>query len=131
MSDRVQQLSTSAEMTRREFTLEAALTILAGCVITISDACGSSNSNPTSPSTTTPSDINGVISANHGHAATITGAQITDGAAITLNIQGQATHNHTLTVSQGDLQNLKNRQQVAKDSSTDAAHSHTVTFTPA
>ena len=120
-------------LTRREFTLEAALTLLAGCVITISDACGSS----TAPTPVTPSaDVTGVISVNHNHSGVITSAQITAGGASTLNIQGTAVHSHTVSITQADLTALKNRQSIARESSTAPSntygiHSHTVTFTPA
>jgi len=123
------ELKESTALTRRAFTLEAALLLLAGCVITITDACSSSN-NPTTP-TPTVTDLNGVVSENHGHVATVTAAQITATNAVSLNIQGVATHNHTLALSQTDLQMLKNRQPVARDSSNDLAHMHTITFTPA
>src|SRR5213593_3948410 len=99
MSDRMQPFEESATLTRREFTLEAALALLAGCVITISDACGSTTS-PTPASVTPPTDVSGAISANHNHAAVITGAQITAANAIALNIQGTAAHNHTLSITQ-------------------------------
>ena len=121
-------------LTRREFTLDAALTVLAGCVITISDACGSS----TSPTATPPpaTDINGTITANHNHVALITAAQITTGSAFTLSIQGTAAHPHTVSVTQADLTTLRNRQSVTRESSSDPSntfgvHSHSVTFTPA
>ena len=120
-------------VTRREFTLDAALAILAGCVITISDACGSSTSpTPAAP----PTDVTGTITANHNHAALITAVQITTGNAITVNIQGTAAHPHTLSITQAHLTTLRNRQSVARESSTDQSntfglHSHTVTFTPA
>jgi len=68
--------------------------------------------------------------------AVVTGAQITAGTAVVLNIQGTAAHNHTVSLSQADLQTLKNRTPVSKDSSSDVSasaglHLHTVTFTPA
>ena len=118
--------------TRRDFTLNAALALLAGCVITISDACGSDS--PTTPSNP-PADVNGVISANHGHVAVVTTAQMTAGSALSLSIQGTAPHNHTLSLSQTDLQMLRNRQSVTHDSTSDPSntfglHLHTVTFTP-
>jgi hypothetical protein len=116
------------QFTRREFTLDAALAILAGCVITITEGCSSSS--PTTPSVP-PADINGVISANHGHVAVITGAQITAGSAVSLDIHGTATHTHTVAVSQSDLTQLKNKQTVNLSSTTDSGHSHTITFTPA
>jgi phosphoribosylaminoimidazole (AIR) synthetase len=129
MSDVIETIEDRTSLTRREFTLEAALAILAGCVITVSDiACGSSTAAPTP---VPPSDVAGTISANHGHSATITGAQITAGTAIVaLSIMGTASHPHTLSVSQADLTSLKNKQAVTITSTTDANHSHTVTFTP-
>ena len=61
---------------RREFTLQAALAILAGCTITVAEGCGSSYSAPSPTPTpspiTAPSDVTGSISANHGHSAVIT-----------------------------------------------------------
>ena len=116
-------------LTRRQFTLDAALALLAGCVITVSEAC--SGKTPTTP-TAPPSDVSGTISANHGHAYTITGAQITAGAAIvSVSIMGTATHPHTISVSQNELVTLKNRQAITVTSSTDNGHQHAVTFTPA
>ena len=122
-------LALRQSLTRREFTLDAALAILAGCVITIADtACGSSSTSPTPAAA--PADVNGVIAANHGHIAVIMGAQITAGSAVSLDIRGTATHTHTVAVSQSDLATLKNRQAVTITSTTEASHSHVVTFTP-
>lgn len=120
----------SKSLDRREFTLQTAMAILAGCTITVAEACGSNSPNQPTP-TPTPSDVNGTISANHGHTAVVTGAQITAGSAVSLNIQGTATHPHTVEISQSDLQSLKNRQAVARDSTNNSGHMHTVTFTPA
>lgn len=120
---------------RRQFTLQTAMAILAGCTITVAEACGSSSSMPSPTPTPTPTpsagDVTGNISANHGHTAVITGAQITAGNAIALDIQGTATHTHTVQISQADLTNLKNRQAVSRDSTNNSGHAHTVTFTPA
>src|SRR5262245_14690883 len=120
---------------RREFTLQAAMAILAGVTITVAEGCGSSYSSPSPTPSPTPtpgsSDINGNISANHGHVAVITGAQITAANAIALDITGMATHPHTVQISQADLTNLKNRQAVSRDSTNNNGHMHTVTFTPA
>jgi hypothetical protein len=133
MPDHAQLLEDHTTLTRRRFTLQAALAVLAGCVITITDAC--SNDSPTTPSPAT-GDITGVISANHGHNAVITAARITATNAFSLDIQGSAVHNHTVALSQADLQTLKNRQAITRDSSNDPSaafgpHSHSVTFTPA
>ena len=104
MSNQVEILKepASTSLTRREFSLEAALAILGGCIITVSDtACGSSKT-PSTPTPVTQGDVNGVVSANHGHVAVITGAQVTAGNAIALDIRGSATHTHTVNVSQAD-----------------------------
>ena len=134
MSKRMQSSQEPASVTRRQFTLEAALAILAGCVITIADACGGSDDTPTN-TTPAPTDLTGTISANHAHIATVTAVQITAGNAIALDIRGSAAHTHTLSLSQADLQALQNRQPVSRDSSSDLSasfglHLHTVTFTP-
>ena len=133
MSDRAPRLNDTTTMTRRDFTLEAALAVLAGCVITVTDACSKS---PAPAPTPPPADINGTISDNHSHAALLLGAQIAAGNAIQFSIQGTAAHPHTVSLTQADLQTLTNRRAVTKDSSSDFSgffgqHLHTVTFTPA
>jgi hypothetical protein len=97
---------------------------LAGVTITVS-ACDDSSDSPTSP---TSMDVSGTISANHGHIATVTGAQITAANAISLDIRGTATHPHTVQLTSDELSQIGNRVQVAKVSSTDNGHDHTVTF---
>jgi hypothetical protein len=133
MSDRVESLVPHHSVTRREFTLEAALAILAGCVISISETgCGSDSVTPAPSPVGVVADVPGVVSANHGHAITITAAQITAGTGLVdLDIQGQATHAHKVSVTQANLATLKSRQPVSVTSTTDSGHSHTVTFTPA
>jgi len=111
-------------LTRREFTLESALAILSAATITIS--CGDNNNPSTTPTTTT--EKNGTVSENHGHVAVITSAQLTSPTTITLNIQGQATHNHTVDLTANEVSSIATNVRVAKVSSTDQFHSHTVTF---
>jgi len=120
-------------LSRREFTLEAALALLSTVVITV-EGCGSRSTSTPTPTAPTPapvSDVNGSVSANHGHVATITGAQITASNGFSLNIQGTATHPHTVDITQADLRALQSRQTVSKDSSNNSGHMHAVTFTPA
>jgi hypothetical protein len=120
---------------RREFTLAAAMAALSGVAITIS-ACGGGSSSPTSPSTPPPtpappvatSDKTAVIGSNHGHAGTITAAQLTAGGTLSLNIQGTATHPHTVELTAADLTAVAANSRVSKESSTDNGHSHSVTF---
>jgi hypothetical protein len=72
--------------------------------------------------------VEGSISANHGHTATITRAQLTAGGALGLNIQGSASHPHSVSLSQAEVGQIAAGMRVSKESSADSAHSHTVTF---
>ena len=73
-------------LSRRQFTRESVMALLSGVVITIT-GCGSDSSSPTAPSTGGgggnggggAGDVNGTISANHGHIATVTDVQINGG----------------------------------------------------
>ena len=120
---------------RRQFTVASAMAILSGVAITITSGCGGNGySSPTSPTpapTPAPTgsgDKVGAISNNHGHVAVITGAQLTAGGALALNIQGQATHNHTVELSAAEIASIAANTRVAKLSSTEESHDHTVTF---
>jgi len=72
--------------------------------------------------------VRGSIAANHGHVAVITGAQIADGGAVTLDIQGTATHTHSVRLAAAQIQAIGTRQRVGVTSTTDSAHNHVVTF---
>ena len=115
---------------RREFTREAVIAILSAATITIADCGGGGSSNPSpSPSPTpTPGDVTGTVSANHGHTAVVTAAQITAANAVSLDIRGDATHPHTVELSAAEVGMIGNRQTVSKTSSSDDGHLHTVTF---
>ena len=122
---------------RREFTLAAAMAALSGVAITIS-ACGGGGSpssptpTPTPAPTPTPpvgaTDKTAVIGSNHGHAGTITAAQLTAGGTLSLDIRGDATHPHTVELTAADMTSVAANQRVSKESSTDSGHSHSVTF---
>jgi hypothetical protein len=114
---------------RRQFTLAAMLAMLGGVSITIS-ACGKSS--PAGPSTPTPTptpvaDNDGVIANNHGHVAMITSAQLTAANSLLLNLQGAATHNHTLELSATEVMQVRDRRTLAKECS-GTSHTHMVTF---
>jgi hypothetical protein len=119
-------------LTRREFTLEAALALLAGVTITVS-GCGSDS--PMAPGGGgggggNPNDIVGLIGTNHGHTVRITEEQLNAGAAVTLTLPIGDGHTHTVALTQADLTALNADQAVQKTSTLDATHTHTVTFTP-
>ena len=115
---------------RREFTREAVIALLSAATITIADCGGGGSSNPSpSPSPTpTPGDVAGTVSANHGHTAVVTAAQITAANAVSLDIRGSATHPHTVELSAAEVGMIGTRQTVSKPSSSDDGHRHTVTF---
>jgi hypothetical protein len=113
-------------LTRREFTRESLLAMLAGVTITITGC--SDDDNPTGPTPSGGSDFSGTISANHGHVATVTGAQVTAAGQASLDIMGTATHPHTVVLTASQVQQIGSRQQVSVTSTTDAGHNHTVTF---
>ncbi len=114
-----------SDPTRREFTAQALLALLGGVTITIS-GCGQPS--PAGPSAPPDGSVSGTISANHGHIATITSAQLAAGSGLTLQIRGTADHPHTVTLSMPEIMQIAAGGRVAKTSSTDDGHNHLVTF---
>lgn len=132
-------------LSRREFTKESAMAILSGVVVTIS-GCSDGDSTPAAPTQTVPpsapstgsnDDILGVVSANHGHIARVTQAQITAGNDVLLDINGSADHSHTVVLIANDLMQIGNGVRVSRSSSQFTedplypevgSHSHQVTF---
>ena len=84
----------------------------------------------------TTGNVTGSVSDNHPlpHIALIPAAQLGAGGAITLNIQGQAFHSHTLTLTGAQVMQIAAGCRTAQASSQDphsngtGAHSHTVSF---
>jgi hypothetical protein len=117
---------------RREFSRQAVIAILSAATITIVDCGGGGDSNPAPSPSPNPNpgngDVAGAISGNHGHSAVVLAAQITAGNAVSLDIRGTADHPHTLALSAAEVGMIGNRQTVAKTSSNDDGHMHTVTF---
>ena len=124
---------------RREFTLQAALAMLGGVSVTVS-GCGASGygsgsaggSTGMGPSTM-PADLPGTVANNHGHAAVITGAQVTAGGALRLDIRGLADHPHTVELTAAEVSAVVSGEAVSKmsntgESSAYTAHNHMVTF---
>jgi hypothetical protein len=125
------EMSQEQGLTRREFTVASALAMLSGVAITISSACGGGSSPSTPSPTPTPApaaDKVGTISDNHGHSAVVTAARLTAGAAFSLDIQGTASHPHTVELTAAELTSIAANQRVSKSSSTNNGHDHTVTF---
>jgi hypothetical protein len=113
-------------MNRREFTVEAALLLLGGTVITITGCGGGAGSSPTA-STPPLTDAVGDISSNHGHSAMITAARLSETGTLDLDIRGTASHSHMVSLTDADIASIRNRVAVTKESSGNS-HTHTVTF---
>jgi hypothetical protein len=122
------------KLDRRQFTQEAGLAFLAGVTVTVS-ACGGGGGgyqNPTAgtPPPTTPSGSKtGQVSANHGHTAVITAAQLQAGGALRLDIGTTAAgHSHIVDLPAAAVQEIRDGKPVQKDSTMTDAHIHVVTF---
>lgn len=117
-------------MGRREFTAASVMALLSGVAITLSGCSGGGSGSPSAPSQTPAADGSRTasISANHGHTAVLTGAVLTAGNAVNLNIQGSSDHPHSVSLSASEVQQIGSGQRVSKSSSADAGHEHTVTF---
>jgi hypothetical protein len=117
-------------LTRREFTVESALAMLAGVTITIT-GCGGDDNPTANPSPTPSGGKTGTVSTDAGHThsgADITAAQLTAGSAISLTLSNVQGHIHTVALAQTDLAQISAGTRVQKVSSNDGAHTHTVTF---
>lgn len=108
---------------RREFLGAAAAALFAGITITI---MGCDDDKSTEPKAET-GDVQGVIEENHGHSAILKKAVIDAGGAVTLDIQGSADHNHTLSITADELAGLKRGEMIHKACSK-TSHSHMVMF---
>ena len=117
-------------LTRREFTSEWVMAVLAGAMITITGCGGDDNDNPgTNPSGQSSGNEVATFSANHGHELTITAVEITAGQALVRMTTGSsATHTHTVSLTAAQVVSIGQQQQVTVVSSTDAGHNHNVTF---
>jgi hypothetical protein len=110
-------------MDRRQFSVEAARMLLGGAAIAITGCSGAS------PTASSPilTDVEGTVSSNHGHAALITAAQLSAGGSLEIDIQGESSHHHTVSLSAIEVRDVRDGIQVVKESS-GSRHTHTVTF---
>jgi len=112
-------------MDRREFLAKAGIAATwAGIAIRVS-ACGDDNG-------AGPGDgsVTGTISGNHGHDVFVTQAQLLNGNAVMLILDGDFDdHTHSLQLSSLDVEDIANglRVSVSSSSSSDG-HFHVVTF---
>lgn len=117
---------TQSGTSRREFLGAAAAALFAGITITLLGCDEDSGSSPA----VAAGDRVAEISDNHPspHQAVLKKAVIEAGGAVTLNIQGRADHNHTVSLTAEEMSSLKGGGMIHKDSSVAGSHSHTVMF---
>lgn len=119
---------------RRAFTARSLLAALGGVTVTVSGCGGggggtpSGGSGPTGPSPMPTDGVTGVVSANHGHTATISSAELSDGAMVTLDITGQSDHPHTVDLTAAEVVAIAGGDRVVARSSNEDGHFHEVTF---
>jgi hypothetical protein len=119
---------------RRDFAKEASLAFLGGVSVTVAACGGGGYSNPaggTPPTTLAPAgptDELGEVSANHGHVAMITSAQVQAGAAISINIEAGAGHPHSVNLPAAAMVDIKAGRPVQLQSTTNSGHDHMVVF---
>jgi hypothetical protein len=111
-------------LSRRAFTVESVMAILATATITITGCDGGSDLGPSPPA----GAREGVVSNHHGHRAIVDAVQLNSNSTITVDMRHQATHNHELTLTPLELASISENGHVVKTSSTTDGHNHTVTF---
>lgn len=118
---------------RREFTARSLMAALGGVIVVVSGCGGGGTGGGGSPTGASPmpaptDGVSGRISANHGHVATISNAQLAAGGMVSLDIRGQATHPHTVELSAEEVTRVAGGERVVTRSSNDDSHFHEVTF---
>lgn len=138
MAQRVHDLGVDLE--RRRISVWTALALLGGATVTLSGCGGGGGAPgaatpptagppapPAAPSCPTGSRC-GVVIGDGRHSAVITGAQLTGGGALELDIQGSAPHGHFVSLSAADVATIRDGRSVLKTSSESVGHSHDVIF---
>jgi hypothetical protein len=69
------------------------------------------------------------IGTNHGHAMSVTAADVMAAVDKTYDIQGSSAHSHTVAILAADFAGMTPGTVRVVESSTDAGHSHEVTIT--
>jgi len=141
---------TVRSLTRREFNAASVNALFVGMTVLVSGCSGGGGSSspaaptaaPTPTSTPAPAgtgDKSGAIAANHGHVATVTGAQLLANGAVTLDIRGTADHDQAVQLSADQVRQIAAGTRVTQTSTQSAAtpdgyggstpgHTHSVTF---
>jgi hypothetical protein len=105
--------------------------LLSGTVVLLVQGCGGGGSYSVGPGPMglPVSGCSDAIAANHGHTLIVARTDLDSLVDKTYNIQGAATHNHTLTLTVAQLGMLRAGIAVTATTSTTELHSHAVTVT--
>ncbi len=121
----------SMVVNRRDILAKSAyVAIASGLAIAVRGLAQEQNGEPAFLGTPEFLPVNGVISTNHGHVAQLTAEQIESKDPISLSIQGESGHSHSLDISPEDLKLLRQGNAIQLVSSNDFGHSHKIVFTP-
>lgn len=119
-------------MTRSDF-LKLSAALVGG--VLFAEGCGDGDGGggyggtPTREAEPTSADGCGAtIGTNHGHALTVTRADVDAGADKTYDIRGSGDHPHTVEVSAADFERLAAGESVQLTSSSVDGHTHAVTI---
>ena len=118
---------TNRRLTRREFTSESVMALLAGVSVTVAACGGGSSGMPTAP-TANEGDEVGAVGSNHGHVAIIRAAQLEAGNAVSITLSTGSGHTHSLSLTADEVMQIGAGARVSKESSNNDAHTHVVTF---
>ncbi|WP_274475702.1 hypothetical protein [Mangrovimonas aestuarii] len=67
------------------------------------------------------------ISGNHGHSLVVSMDDVVQGTQKTYSIQGNADHNHNVTLGPNDFSDLQANQSIVVSSTSGSGHNHSVT----
>ena len=70
---------------------------------------------------------NSSISANHGHSLTVSKDDVNNGVEKSYEIEGSASHPHTVTISSSQFNSLKSNTSISIDSTSNNGHTHSIT----
>lgn len=118
----------TSPMTRKAFCAR----LTGASVVLLIQACGGGGDSAMVATPASPgpgaAGCTDTIAANHGHVLTIATADLNSAVDMVYNIQGAATHNHTVTLTVAQLRELKAGTNVTVITSTTEAHEHSVSI---
>ena len=92
-------------------------------------ACGSSSGGGTAAAgNCLANGTSATIAANHGHALTVTKADVAAGVDKTYDIQGTAAHTHSFTVTAAMFAELAANMAAGASTTVTLAHQHAITI---